>query len=140
MKKMAVPVAATVAASMLLGAQMVVPQEAMAARSGGRAGASSFSARRAAPSRAAPAPQVNNYRSTNVIVAAPPVYSPFGFGGFGYGGFSFMPVVPIPFFGGLLQFMFLFLIVGFVFNVIKGAIGAASNSGNKSKSQDWDDL
>jgi hypothetical protein len=73
-------------------------------------------------------------------VAAPPVYSPFGFGGFGYGGFSFMPVVPIPFFGGLLQFMFLFLIVGFVFNVIKGAIGAASNSGNKSKSQDWDDL
>jgi uncharacterized membrane protein len=141
-RKMAVPVAATVAASLLLGAQMVAPEEAMAARSGGRAGASSFSARRAAPSRAAATragPQVNNYSTT--IVAAPPVYSPFGFGGFGYGGFSFMPVVPIPFFGGILQFMFLMLIVSFVFNVIKGAIGAASGANsNKSKSQDWDDL
>ncbi|KAF6256836.1 hypothetical protein COO60DRAFT_1461494 [Scenedesmus sp. NREL 46B-D3] len=134
MKKMAVPVAATVAASLLLGAQMVAPEDAMAARSGGRAGASSFSARRAAPSRAATraAPQTNTYHSTT-IVSAPPVYSPFGFGGggFGYGGFHFMPV-----------FMFLLLIVSFVFNVIKGAIGAASNAagGNKSKSQDWDDL
>lgn len=52
------------------------------------------------------APQVNNYSSTT-IVAAPPVYSPFGFGGFGFGGVSIMPVVPIPFFGGILQFMFL---------------------------------
>lgn len=86
------------------------------------------------------APQVTNSYSTT-IVAAPPVYSPFGFGGFGYGGFSFMPVVPIPFFGGILQFMFLMLIVSFVFNVIKGAIGAASGTNsNKSKSQDWDDL
>jgi uncharacterized membrane protein len=97
-----------------------------------------FSCRsRAAATRAGP--QVNNYSTT--IVAAPPVYSPFGFGGFGYGGFSFMPVVPIPFFGGILQFMFLMLIVSFVFNVIKGAIGAASGANsNKSKSQDWDDL
>ena len=52
------------------------------------------------------APQMNSYSSTT-IVAAPPVFSPFGYGGFGYGGFSFMPIVPIPFFGGLLQFMFL---------------------------------
>jgi uncharacterized membrane protein len=60
----------------------------------------------------------------------------------GYGGFSFMPVVPIPFFGGILQMMFLLLIVSFVFNVIKGAIGASSGAtgGKKSKSQDWDDL
>jgi hypothetical protein len=49
---------------------------------------------------------MNSYSSTT-IVAAPPVFSPFGYGGFGYGGFSFMPIVPIPFFGGLLQFMFL---------------------------------
>lgn len=47
-------------------------------------------------------PTVNNYSSTT-IVAAPPVYSPFGFGGYGFGGVSFMPIVPIPFFGGFLQ-------------------------------------
>jgi len=80
---------------------------------------------------------VNNYSSTT-IVAAPPVYSPFGFGGYGFGGVSFMPIVPIPFFGGFLQLMFLMLIVSVVFNVIKGALGGSSS--NKSKSRDWDDL
>lgn len=50
-----------------------------------------------------------------------------------------MPVMPFPLFGGILQFMFLMLVLGFVFNVIKGAVGAASGS-SKSKSQDWDDL
>lgn len=42
-------VAATIAAGVLIGSQMVVPPEALAARSGGRAGASRFSASRAAP-------------------------------------------------------------------------------------------
>jgi uncharacterized membrane protein len=79
---------------------------------------------------------MNNYSSTT-IVAAPPVFSPFGYGGgFGFGGFRIMPIIPIPFFGGLLQLMFLMLIVGVVFNVVKGAVGG----GNKSKNQDWDDL
>lgn len=45
---------------------------------------------------------VNNYSSTT-IVAAPPVFSPFGFGYGGYGFGGFMPVMPIPFFGGFLQ-------------------------------------
>lgn len=31
------------------------------------------------------------------------------------------------------------LVVSFVFNIVRGAIGAASGGG-KSKSQDWDDL
>lgn len=44
--KLAMPVAATVAASLLLAGQMFAPPDAIAARSGGRAGASSFSARR----------------------------------------------------------------------------------------------
>lgn len=63
---------------------------------------------RAAPQSSRASPQVNNYSTT--IVAAPPVYSsfsPFGFGGFGFGGVRIMPVFPFPFFGGLLQFMFL---------------------------------
>jgi uncharacterized membrane protein len=135
-QKLAMPVAAAVTASAIISAvQLAAPGEALAARSGGRAGASSFSARRAAPSRAAASrsPVVNNYSSTT-IVAAPPVYSPFGFGGgFGFGGFRIMPIIPIPFFGGLLQLMFLMLIVGVVFNVVKGAIGGSS----KSKNQDW---
>lgn len=137
-QKLAMPVAAAVTASAIICAvQLAAPGEALAARSGGRAGASSFSARRAAPSRAAASrPTVNNY-STTTIVAAPPIYSPFGFGGgFGFGGFRIMPVIPIPFFGGLLQLMFLMLIVSVVFNVVKGALGSGSSSSNK-KNQDW---
>jgi uncharacterized membrane protein len=44
---LAVPVATVVAAGMLFSA--VVPEQALAARSGGRAGGSNFAARRAAP-------------------------------------------------------------------------------------------
>ena len=64
-------------------------------------------------------------RSTTVnnttVVVAPPVVSPFGFGmpffG-GYGGYGF-GVMPFPFFGGLIQIMFLLLIVNVVFSVVK---------------------
>jgi uncharacterized membrane protein len=133
------PVAAAVTASAIISAvSLAAPGEALAARSGGRAGASGFSARRAAPSRMATGrpSTVNSYSSTT-IVAAPPVFSPFGYGGgFGFGGFRIMPIIPIPFFGGLLQMMFLFLIVSVVFNVVKGAV----SGGSKTKSRDWDDL
>ena len=65
---------------------------------------------------------VNNYHTTTVV-AAPRVVSPFGFGSpFGMGGFfGFRPVVvmPFPFLGGLLQFLFLTLLLGFVFSVVK---------------------
>jgi hypothetical protein len=83
---------------------------------------------------------VNNYSSTT-IVAAPPVYSAPMFGGFGYGygGFRLMPtfVMPFPFFGGILQFMFLALMMGFVFNVVRGVMGSSKRA---SKSDDWDKL
>jgi uncharacterized membrane protein len=128
-------VAAVTAASVLITSiQMAAPAEALAARSGGRAGASSFSARRAMP-RAAPAQRMAPAYSSTVVVA-PPVFSPFGFGGFGYGfGYG----MPIPFFGGFLQLMFLMLMVSVVFNVIKSALGGGGNKSN-SKGQDWDDL
>ena len=48
--RLAVPVAATLAASLLLGAAL--PEDALAARSGGRVGGSSF--RSSAPPRSAP--------------------------------------------------------------------------------------
>lgn len=50
MQKLAMPVAAAVTASAIISAvSLAAPGEALAARSGGRAGASGFSARRAAP-------------------------------------------------------------------------------------------
>jgi hypothetical protein len=85
------------------------------------------------------APQVNNY-STTTIVAAPPVYaSPFGGFGYGFGGFRIMPtfVMPFPFFGGILQFMFLALMLGFVFNVVRGVMGSSKRA---TKNDDWDRL
>ena len=49
-QKLAMPVAAAVTASAIISAvSLAAPGEALAARSGGRAGASSFAARRAAP-------------------------------------------------------------------------------------------
>jgi len=142
---LAVPVATVVAAGMLFSA--VVPEQALAARSGGRAGGSNFAARRA-PSRAAPsrsAPSMGNTYHSTTIVAAPPVYaaspfSPFGgYGGFGFGGFRIMPtfVMPFPFFGGLFQFMFIALMFSVIFNVVKGFLGSSKRS---SKNDDWDKL
>lgn len=134
---LAVPVATVVAAGMLVSA--VVPEQALAARSGGRAGGSNFAARRAAP-RAQPR-VTNNYSTT--VVAAPPVYaaSPFGYGGFGFGGFRLMPtfVMPFPFFGGLFQFMFLALMFSVVFGVVKGMLGGSSKR-SQAKNDDWDKL
>lgn len=46
--------------------------------------------------------------------------------------------MPFPFFGGILQFMFLMLVAGVVFNIIRGFFGSSSSS--KSKNNDWDDL
>ncbi len=48
------------------------------------------------------------------------------------------PQVPIPFFGGLLQFMFFALFLGIIFNVLKGFLSASQ--GSKSKRDDWDNL
>lgn len=45
--------AGVVATSLLVGTNLVAPEEAFAARSGGRVSSSGFSSRRAAPSRAA---------------------------------------------------------------------------------------
>ena len=57
--RLALPVAATLAASLLLGATL--PEDALAARSGGRVGGSSF--RSSAP-RSAPAPSAPRSRCT----------------------------------------------------------------------------
>jgi hypothetical protein len=51
----------------------------------------------------------------------------------------FMPVVPIPFFGGIFQLFFLLMVVSVVFNVVKGFAASASKD-SKSKNDEWGDL
>lgn len=142
--KLALPVATAVTAASLLACMATAPEPAMAARSGGRAGASSFAARRSysAP-RAAPTRAYSSPSSTTVVVA-PPLFSPFG--GFGYGGFGYgfgMPIfAPL---GSLLQFAFLMLLASAVLNVVRGVMsdrdgGGSDGGSSNSKSRDWDDL
>ncbi|KAG2442626.1 hypothetical protein HXX76_002711 [Chlamydomonas incerta] len=144
-QKMALPLASMVAAALIAGAAM--PEDALAAssRSGGRVGGSSgFAARKApAPSRniqTQAAPTVNN---TTVVVASPPMFSPFGFSPFGGFGMGFgMPVfMPIGggFFSGLIGLMFVTLLFSVVFNVIRGVASASSKAQNKKDDQ-WGDL
>lgn len=133
--KFALPVATLVASALVCGA--IVPEEALAAKSGGRVGGSSFKSRRVQTS-AAPRTTVNN------VVVAPGVAAPPVYAGYGYGspfGFSIMPtfVMPFPFFGGLLQIFLLMAVVSVVFNVIRG-IAAASSSNNNKKDDGWGDL
>lgn len=156
-ERMALPLAGMVAAAMLAGA--FVPEEAMAARSGGRVGGGGFSGRSsagmrsAAPSRSAPAPETSVRTYNSYTYAAPPVVvapsygyhpSPFGFGG----GFGFPTIVPIGFFGGgLLQFFVLMMVISVVFNVISGIASkassgkdAADNKRDKNGGDGWGDL
>jgi uncharacterized membrane protein len=77
--------------------------------------------------------------NNTTVVAAPPVFSPFGFSPFGGFGFSFMPVVPIPFFGGFFQLFVLFALVSVVFSVVRG-LTAGSQQQDKKKDDGWGDL
>lgn len=76
--------------------------------------------RRAARARSRSAPATSNTTVINrtTVVAAP---SPFGFGMPFFGGWGFGPtfIMPFPFFGGLIQIMFLLLIVNVVFGIVK---------------------
>lgn len=138
-KAMTLPVATMVAAALLSSA--FVPDEALAARSSGRAGGSSgFAARKAAPSRTS-----TTVSSTTVVapvvVAAPPVFSPFGFGGFGM-GYGFAPTigfgVPFGFFGGMFSiFIFMFAISALV-AVVRGVADATKK--DKKDDDSWGSL
>ncbi|CAK0771199.1 hypothetical protein CVIRNUC_003843 [Coccomyxa viridis] len=126
------------AASLLLSA--VVPEDALAARSGGRVGGSSFrsSAPRAAP-RAAPSPrsggpsvrQYNNY-----ISPAPPLVGGYGGYGYGGGGLSIFPSYGVPLFygGGIFNF-FIFM---FVASAVLGVVRNLASRG-RSNDDEFDD-
>uniref|UniRef100_A0A7S0WG54 Uncharacterized protein n=1 Tax=Chlamydomonas leiostraca TaxID=1034604 RepID=A0A7S0WG54_9CHLO len=132
--RLALPVVTVCTAAMLAGA--IMPEEALAAKSSGRVGGSSgFKSRRVESARPTSTTTVNNV-VVGAPVMAPPLFSPFG--GFGFGGFSIMPtfIMPIPFFGGLLQLFFLVTLVSVVFGVIR-SLGAGKN---KDKDGGWGDL
>eukprot|EP00195_Chlamydomonas_chlamydogama_P013807 CAMPEP_0202898704 /NCGR_PEP_ID=MMETSP1392-20130828/7155_1 /ASSEMBLY_ACC=CAM_ASM_000868 /TAXON_ID=225041 /ORGANISM="Chlamydomonas chlamydogama, Strain SAG 11-48b" /LENGTH=176 /DNA_ID=CAMNT_0049584707 /DNA_START=81 /DNA_END=611 /DNA_ORIENTATION=- len=138
-KAVALPLASMVAAALVAGA--VVPDEALAAKSSGRvSGSSGFSSRKVQKAAPSTSTTVNN----TTVVMAPPVYSPPMFSPFGFspfGGFSIMPtfVMPVPFLGGILQFMFLAMIASVIFGVIRGIASSASSS-QKKKDDGWGDL
>jgi len=127
---------AGLAASILLGTS-AFPEDALAARSGGRAGGSSF--RSAAPRsdlRAGPTIQNRSYNYN--IAPAPPIYGGYG-GGYGYGygggGITLFPtfVTPIGGGGGLFQLLFFAIAASTI-------IGVARSIFSKRRENDtWDD-
>ncbi|CAD7700920.1 unnamed protein product [Ostreobium quekettii] len=119
------PVVAAVAAAMLTGA--MVPEEAWAARSGGRMGGSSF---RAMPRAGGGGGRYSGYGgySGGALVAPPLV------GGYGYGGVMpfFFPGFGFGFGGGLFQIFIAMFLINAVVNAIR-------NVTEGDKDDDFDD-
>lgn len=122
----------------------VTPDEALAARSGGRVGGSSFkSAPRAAPRQSGGGGggggTIRGGNTYNTYVA-PPVYG----GGYGYGGgaLSFFPRPYFPVFGfglpigGFFNFVITMFVITTIFGVIRGAL--SRGNGRRDNDQDWD--
>jgi len=122
------PVTAALAAAFLISAG--TPDEALAARSGGRVGGSSFRSARPAPAprggggggggggQAGPTIRNYNYHS----YSAPPVYGGYGPSyGFGGGGISIMPSFGVPLIGGggFFSLIFGLFAISLVLNVAK---------------------
>ncbi|KAK9845976.1 hypothetical protein WJX81_007381 [Elliptochloris bilobata] len=129
--KLAVPFTGALAAAMLLGA--AVPQDALAARSGGRVGGSSF--RSSAPSRSM-APQsgggggggggggatVRNYNYYGGPSYSPPLIGGYGYGGYGGGLFAPSFALPVFGFGGFFNFIFFMFAVSAVLGVARSLL------------------
>lgn len=112
----AAPAIAALAALAILSSA-TFPEDALAARSGGRVGGSGFSSRRAAPPSQSRGPTIRNYNYNSAI--APPIYGGYGFSPFGFGGVGIMPMMPFGMFGTIFQIMILFFIVNTVLNVVR---------------------
>lgn len=113
------------------------PEEALAARSGGRMGGGSFrsmprSMPRSAP-RASAGPSVRNYNT----YIAPPLVSPYGYGVPFFGG----GVMVSPFgIGGIFNILFIMFAFNVVLSVARNFIEADKDKDSKSKGTDsWDD-
>lgn len=122
-RQISAPVATLLVCALVSGA--VIPEEALAARSGGRMGGSSFRSRAPSMPRGGGSYRQYNYYSSPRI--APPLV-----GGYGYG---FMPSFFFPIgFGGIFNIFITLFIVSSVFNAIK------SFQQRKDDEDDFDDM
>lgn len=140
---------ALLASALILSAPLLAPDEALAARSSGRVGGSSFrSAPRAAP-RSAPRSSATARASTNVYVA-PSLGGYGGYGGYGYGGLGgfglgMPPVIiagggPVVGYGGgfsLLGSLFQFFAIAAIFQMLLSLFTATNR--RKEEGEDEED-
>lgn len=138
LKPFALPLTAALAAALLVSAGS--PDEALAARSGGRVGGSSFRSARPAPAPRAPSggggrqsgPTINNYHS----YSAPPLYGGYGGYGYGGGGITLMPSFGVPLIGG--GSFFTFIIGLFALSTVLSIVRSISNRGKRDNFDDFD--
>lgn len=138
LKPFALPLTAAVAAALLLSAGS--PDAALAARSGGRVGGSSFRSARPAPAPRAPSggggqsgPTIRNYNYHSY--SPPPVYGGYG-PGYGYGGgIQIMPSFGVPLIGGGS-----FLTIVFGLFALSAVLSIARSISSRGKRDDFDDF
>lgn len=136
-RRFAMPLTAAVAAALLISAGS--PDEALAARSGGRVGGSSFRSARPAPS--APqggggqsGPTIRNYNYHSY--SPPPVYGGYGPGyGYGGGGITLMPSFGVPLVGGGSFFT---IVIGLF--ALSAVLSIARSLSNRGRRDDFDDF
>jgi uncharacterized membrane protein len=147
-KVLTLPAAAAALAGIMM-TSAVAPEDALAARSSGRMGGSSFkSAPRSAPRAAAPrggggsGPSVRN--NTYNTYVAPPVGG-YGYGGGWGGGISLFPrFYSPPIFGfglpigGFFNFLFTMFVVTTIFGVIRGALSKKDDGNRRRDDDEWD--
>mmetsp|Transcript_9057 Transcript_9057/g.15564 ORF Transcript_9057/g.15564 Transcript_9057/m.15564 type:complete len:199 (+) Transcript_9057:77-673(+) len=137
---------------MLAGAMMfgtAFPDEAMAARSagraGGRGGLSSRSQARRAPAPASPS--VNRTTNVTVVQTAPPLFGGYGYGmgmgGYGMaspmGGFGFFPM--FGFGGTILSFMLFAFVIQVLFSFVTSMFSSRGDGpSNKKDNDSFDDF
>lgn len=138
LEKAKIPAIAVLAAALMLAG---TPDEALAARSGGRMGGSGFSSRpRSAPSmpRSSPGASGGGVRNYNYY-SAPPIVSPYGYGMpmFG-GGIGFFPVFGLgSFFNILIVMFFINIALQTVKNFTNGQDGDKKNTRSDEEDDRW---
>ncbi|DBA81168.1 hypothetical protein WJX79_010556 [Trebouxia sp. C0005] len=137
LKPFALPLTAAVAAALLLSAG--TPDAALAARSGGRVGGSSFRSARPAPAPRGgggggqSGPTIRNYNYHSY--SPPPVYGGYG-PGYGYGGgIQIMPSFGVPLIGGGS-----FLTIVFGLFALSAILSIARSISSRGKRDDFNDF
>lgn len=138
-RRFAMPLTAAVAAALIISAG--APDEALAARSGGRVGGSSFRSARPAPAPRAPSggggqsgPTIRNYNYHSY--SPPPLYGGYGPGyGYGGGGITLMPSFGVPLIGGGSFFT---IAIGLF--ALSAVLSVARSLSNRGRRDDYDDF